>query len=274
MIGVRVGVKVGARAGVAVGVGEDQLAVTASLVGVAIDAASAKYVPANLTQWQTVMAAAGVGSGAPSSLYLLQEASGNAADSIGALPLTAGGTLAYQQAVPGWMRVGIKTTAGSVGTLLTTAAGLPDILTTSCSLLAYVLLPTFAATLRTVVQLGTPFNTEASAELNGTPKTMIFQCDPNTTVGAVDNTSVVRPIWITVNRTGIVSALDTDLEELTAVLSAAAGKQYLLGGDNIMSNNPDNCTYIYAVRFDGAAAELTKSQRRSVLQTLGWTIPW
>jgi hypothetical protein len=274
-VGVRVGVRVGLQAGVAVGVSSDPLGGSAGMSSVARDATSLKYVPSTQAQWNTVLATAGLSSGPPSSIYLLQEASGNAADSAGALPLTAGGTVLYQQTVTGWARKGISTISGTPGTLLTTSAALPDIGTTSCALLAYVLLPTFAATLRTIAQLGDTFSAEASAELNGTPKTMIFQADPNTATGAVDATSVVRPIWFVVNRTGGVAALDTDLEELVAALTATpTGRQYLLGGDNLMSNQPDNCTYIYAVRFDGAAAELTKNQRRSVLQTLGWTIPW
>lgn len=267
-----IGLRIGQRIGPTVGPGGGRV----SMAGVARDATSNIYLPANASQWSTTLAVAGVSSGGPSSLYLLQEAAGNAADSIGAIALTAAGTLAYRQAITGWTAKGIATTAGVAGTLSSSSAGLPDISTTSCALLVYVLLPSGVATLRSVAQIGGPaFNTIAGAQLSSSPKKMVFQLDPNTTTGAVDNTSVVRMIWITVNRTAGTAALDTDLEELTATLtSTPTGKFYFLGGDNSSSEFPDNTTYLYAARFDGAAAETTKAQRRAVLRTLGWSIPW
>jgi hypothetical protein len=243
------------------------------------DATSLIYCPANATEWATTLAVAGIGSGGPSSVYLLQEPSGNAADAIGSFTLTAAGTLAYQQAVAGWTRKGIATTDATPGVLKTTSASLPDISTTSCAILAYVLLPVngSASPGRVVTQLGAAFNTKVSSNLQGAPKAMQGIADPNTVAGTADNTNVVRPVWIQVNRTAGTATIATNLERLTPTLTAIpTGKLMYLGGDNASSEFPGSCTYLYAARFDGAAAELSTAQLRSLLSTttLGWSIPW
>lgn len=248
---------------------------TVSMAGVAQDATSGIYCPASAAQWTTTLAVAGITTGNPSSLYLLQEAAGNPADSIGAFTLTAAGTLLYQQPVTGWTRLGITTTDGVAGSLQSVSASLPDIATTSCLLLLYVLLPLNAAVARTVAQLGSSFSTSARAEVVGVPKNLRGELDPNVANGAADATSVVRLIMIMVDRTNAVGVIASDLETLSPALTATpAGKTMMIGGDNVISNQPPLATNTYAVRFDGAAAELTLAKRRALATTLGWSIPW
>lgn len=249
----------------------------ASLAGVTRDATSGIYCPANATEWASVLAVAGITSGGPSALWLMQEASGNPADFIGSFTLTASGTLLYQQAVTGWTRKGIQTTAGVGGIMQSAAAGLPDIATQSCLLLGYVGCAAIVGTTRTLMQMGTIFAACATAQLAvGAPNRRArYELDPNTTTGADDASTAVRPYAIKVDRTGSVGALYTDLEKLAPALAAnPAGKTVLFGGDNAQTNFPDICQYVYGAALFLGAAEISDANMRLLYQTLGWTVSW
>ena len=244
------------------------------MAGVAQDATRLVYLPATDAQWTQARAVAGDSAGNPSAIWLFQEASGSAADVLGNFNLTKSGTFAYQQAVADMATKGIMTTAGVAGAMISTSASLPDIATTSCALLMYVAMPASVAGTRALGQLGQPFGSTASAQLVPSKK-LNYALDPNTATGGEDPTTVTRPIWITVDRTNNAGTLCSDLENLTATLTATpSSKEVMVGGDNVMSFFPDTCTYTYGALFVGAAAERTLAQRRALLTTLGWSIPW
>ena len=96
MIGSRIGSK-SSFLGSSVGSSADDEGTSGIVPTWSLDATSLKGVPASLSEWNQLIAAYGLGIGAPSDLYLLQEASGNAADSIGAIPLTAAGTIRSEE---------------------------------------------------------------------------------------------------------------------------------------------------------------------------------
>lgn len=275
MIGPRIGVRIGPRIGLAVGVGADTISPgDLAAAGVTRDATRLVYLPASATEWATTLTAANDTKGGPTSIWRMQQTSGDAIDELGNFNLTATGTLLYQQIVSDMATKGISTVQGIAGVLASTAAGLPDISTTSCSLLMYVAMPAIVATTRAIGQLGQPFAFTASAQLVPTKK-LRFALDPNIATGADDLTTVTRPIWITVDRTNGVASLDSDLETLTAPLtSTPSSREVMIGGDNLVSWLPDTFTYPYAVLFVGAAAERTTAQRRTLLTTLGWSPLW
>jgi len=246
-----------------------------SLAGVTRDATNGVYYPATGAENASLIGAAGLTFTA-AALWTLQEASGNAADSIGAFTLTAAGTLAYQQAVAGLSRKGILTTQGVAGTLSSTAAGLPDIGTASCLLWFDVAAPVSVSTTRALGQLGALFGSAASAQfITATNKKLNFACDPNNAAGADDATTTVRSVGIKIDRTGAVAAIYTAAEKLAPALTATpAGKLVMLGGDNLVSFLPDAQAYVWASLYNGANAEWSDAQARSFLSTRGYTVAW
>lgn len=255
-IGSRHGAQIGARVGAPVG---------GRLNTVARDALSGKYVPETLTQWDTVLSVAGITSGGPSSLHLLQEASGNPADSIGSFTLTRTGTVTYQSPVSGWSRLGIAWVDGGNATLLNTDSGLPDVSTTSHMLLGYCLFPGAPPSAQRA--LGGVGTTMTSARISTTPRTQVVA--GATVSGTVDPTNAVRPVIIQVNRTAGAAFVNTDQEEITtANLTGVTGKRIGWGGVGVLT---PNMTLMYLVGFHGAAAEMDIAAKRSLLQTLGFS---
>lgn len=245
---------------------------TDPLAGVAKDA-SGIFCPANAAQWASILAVAGIGSGNPSLLWLLQEASGNAADSIGSFTGTASGTLTYQSSSTGWSRKGIKTSAGVAGTIANTAAGLPDVSTTSIMSLIYADLPGALGTTRTLKQLGTTFGNDITMQINNTPR-LISIAGANSVTGTSNPGSAVRPLVLRSDRTNSRINGYSDQEKMTPAGLGGTGKNVLLGGDNTQTFFPDAVNYLYCAVFTGAAAELTDAQVKTLLQTLGWSIAW
>jgi hypothetical protein len=271
VIGLRTGFAVGARVGIAVGMAADPLAPGASnpLAGVTRDAASGIYCPASAGEWVIVLAAAGIVSGGPSAIYLLQDPSGNPADAIGGFTLTASGAgLAYAQSIPGWTRSGIVTTAGSTGLLQNSSASLPDISTTSHLALSYVKAITQAVATRDVVSVGA-VGTTMRAQSVATTGQARGLCAANPATGTIDSGGAVRPWVVGINRTTPGAALYTDAEKILPAISAGAtGKGIQCG--NVGSSDV-TAAYLYRADFFAGAAELSAAQVKTLLQTLGWS---
>jgi hypothetical protein len=272
-VGPRIGVAVGPRVGVASGVGEDDLfpPTTDVLVGVSRDATSGVYCPANTAEWQIVYTAAGINPAlTPSAVWLMQEASGNLADSVSTFTLVpTGAGIAYQQTEPGWARKSITTTEGADGVLTNTDAGLIDILVGSCAILSYCRTTT-SALLRSIFGMGAAA-TRCSAERLATGAPMI-RCGAVPQDGIVSAAGDIRPWWLTIDRTSLLAELDTDLERIIPTFSAlASGKRITFG---TLQNFCSTCSYNYAAMFFGNAAELTAAQRKTLLLTLGWAPVW
>lgn len=238
------------------------------------DATSGKRVPASTAEWTRVMARAGLASGNPSALWLFQEVSGNPADSIGAFALTAGGTAAsYQQAVAGWTRLGISVADGATSALTTTNASLPDTASASHLVLAYVKMPAAGSgTARNVVCLGATA-TRTAAEISVTTGKLRARSQGNTADSVASHSDgAVRPIVIRTNRTASEADAMSELEKMSPTFDAiTAGKGVRFGAASL---NAAAVTYLYAVSFHAAAAELTDAQIKTLLQTLGWTVAW
>lgn len=240
------------------------------LVGVTRDALSGKYVPANATEWGVVLAAAGIGSGGPSALWLCQEASGNLADSIGAFTMTAAGTgVTYQQSVTGWTRKALQSTDNSTGRFASASASLPDPTTTSYLLLAYVNVLSAPASLRSFMEYGA--STRSRLEILAAPKFQVTM-PANVATGTADPTGAVRPYVLQHNFTASANAGYSDAEKLVpAFTNATTAKQVSLG--SISLSNPA-WQILYGALFVGGAAEWTSTQLKAVEQVLGWTVAW
>lgn len=267
--GIRSGLRSGLRSGINPGD-------SAGMASVARDAGSGVYLPATAAQWTATLAAAGIASGGPSALHLLNDVAGNPVDAIGTFPLTASGTLTYGAGASGWTKVGIATTLGVAGLLQTTAAGLPDISTTSLLALVYAATPATIATTRSLFQVGPTFGSQAAALfITSTNKKLRAVADPNTADGTDDPSVAVHPFILKVDRTNAVCRLYSDREKLSPTLTATpTGKGYALGGDNTMSFFPDTFVFLYSALFFGGSAEMGDASVHALLQTLGWSLAW
>lgn len=235
------------------------------------DATSGKGVPASSAEWTAVMSAAGIASGGPSALHLCQEAAGNLADPVGGLTLTAAGTAAtYQQAVAGWARKAVLMADAATTVFSTTDAALPDLASASMMTIAYVSFPAAnPATIRGIVQLGAN-GTRAAAEFAATG-ILSATCGANTTTAAGDIKNAVRPVVTRYNFTASEMDAMTDVAKASPAWSAGSGKRLGIGTG---ARAAGALGYMYLATFFGAAAQLSDAQVKTLLETLGWAIPW
>jgi hypothetical protein len=237
------------------------------------DAAAGIYLPETLSQFRILAAYAGLTGMEPSNGYLLQEASGDAADSFGAETLPDTTLEGYQQAVTDWTRTAVTTgPQGDPSYFFDSGGTWPNKATTSTlTLLLYARTAAVTGT-RDLMAIGA---TTVAALLNvqitadGFLKLTVGAGDSAT--GAVDyGADVVVPIIVQHDVTNEVTRLITDQEVLApdfSVLETGAG--IALGG---VDSSPG--AYLYALMFEGESAELTLTQIRTFLQTMGFTVTW
>lgn len=232
--------------------------------------ASGQYTPANATEWATFMTAIGLGTGNPSLLWGMQESSGTIGDSIGAFTGNPTGTVfTYATPVSGWSRVGLQFSGGGTNQVANVDTGLPDLGTTSMMVLAYIL-PNSSGGLRDYFNIGT---TKVRArQTNGTGFNNIMH-GANTQSGTIVTNGQVHPFALRHNKTAGTSLLVTDLNEklIPTFDVGVTGKSIQLG--DATARCP-SMVVLYLAAFFGAAAELTDAQLKTLLQGLGWTIPW
>ncbi len=267
--GVQSGLRSGVRSGIdasyggaGAGAGADPMA------GVTRDATSNVYMPATLGEWATARSAAGLSVGAVTSIWRLQDTSAGAVDVTGTNNLTAYGTVSYQNAVTGWSAKAIGMADGAAGAeIASTAASLPDLTTTSALVLTYIALPSAPAASRTIMGLGAvSYQTRVS-----TTPAFTFYAGANSAAGASNLSTSVRPHVLRHNITASTAMYCTDQEKVAPALVAATGKRIDLGGFDLAA---PTVRYVYAAMFTGTAAELSDANVKSLLQVLGWVIPW
>lgn len=236
------------------------------------DGTSAIAIPQSATEWSSFIAGKGLSVSSPASLYRCQESAGpTIADSIGAFPLSvAGSGDSYQNVVTGWASKAIKLTDGVSGSFRSLSTSLPDISTTSCAILAFVVFPgSIPAATRALFQLGS--TTIATARMNVTTGFLSAVSGANVANGATNETSAVIPVFLKVDRTGAAQVCYTATEKLVPAFSTSlTGKQFYLGN----SGTAGSFGYLYACRWDGAAAEISDANVKALLQAMGWTVTW
>lgn len=269
-IGIQIGIQVGVQAGSRIGIGD--AASGNPMAGVSQDATSLKYAPATAGEWTITMAAAGIGTGNPSALHLMQEASGDLLDSIGAFPLTSIGTgQSYQQAVAGWTRKAVTIANAQTNAWQSVDAALPNILTTSMLILAYVKPTTLGA--QRALFGGGAAATKIEALTAATTGAAVGVCVGNSAAGAIDSGTQVRPWALQINRTAGTMTLYTDAEKLVPTFNATAAGQSISFGAFVISSA--TAAFLYSATFFVGAAEFSSAQVKTLLTTLGWSgIPW
>lgn len=240
----------------------DTLTVTSALT---VDGTSGKGVPANAAEWT------GLGLTC-SHLYLLQEPSGNAADSVGSTALPATNVAVYQYAVPSWTRDAMLLSPESGDRRLNaTGSPWPDKSVTSQMLFMYWERSGLAGSEWNIASLGGG-GSLVEARITASEFLKIVS-GANSATGAVDyGNEVAIPLIIQFDKTNSVQRLITHQEILTPTYTTPGSPNGLwLGaaGVNVASGG-----YLYAAEFEGASAELTRTQLKTLLQDLGWTVTW
>lgn len=240
-----------------------------------VDATSAKATPASSAEWSALIASAGLAVSTPNYLHLCQEASGNLADTIGGLTLTANGTPAYQQAVAGWTRLGVKGDGLTANQRFRSAAA-PNPSTTSMAILAFVALGTQTASVQALMSVGAVSDTMVSAYLNGAPAVgrLRYRESANITdtTTATDYQARVTPIMLLIDHTGTRARLYTDLEKVSPTYGLPSTvTAYCLGAD---SGTWAPSTILYSCGWSGAAAEISDANVKALFTALGYAPPW
>lgn len=242
------------------------------MAGVTQDATSSKYVPANATEWNTTRAAAGISSGNPTSLYLCQEGSGNLADTLSTNTLTPFNNPTYAQAVTGWTRTAVGSNDGSDAFTCSTI-GNPA--AESYLVLAYIKLTGVPGATAPVLSVGSGAGVADRRHAAATTAPVYNARDFNAATinvnGTSDPSTTVRPVVLLINRAGSEFSVLTDQDKILTSWTAPSS------GTNSYFSIADGCPacqFLYVALFSGAAAELTRTQIKTLLTTLGWSIAW
>src|SRR6185295_13988613 len=190
------------------------------LVSWTVDATSGIAVPANATEWNSFRSYNKLSIANPNSLWLCQESSGNLADSIGALTLTAASGPTYRNAVAGWSRFGVGMADASVARFVAAAGVGPDPTTTSQTWMFIFSLPTVPAATRCLGGITTSNAVtccKADWLVSGFPSINVVGVS---TDGIVVHSSATYPFMVTYNRTGLVAQTYTNREKVVGTYNA------------------------------------------------------
>ncbi len=238
-----------------------------------VDATSGKPVPANASEWSNFITTNGLTLATPDYLHLCQEASGNLADTIGGLTLTANGTPAYQQSITGWTRKAVRGNGTTAAQRFLNGSG-PNPSTTSVAQFFYLQTAGFDATVRYISCIGTVDNLSVIGIVSGVSTLRVRQ-SANIATGTGDYANRVTPCLLVYNQTTGQSALYTDLEKIKpgATGTPASNTGYSLGpasGGTWASSG-----VLYFAGWTGAGATaFTDATAKTFLQALGYTVPW
>lgn len=235
-----------------------------------VDATSGIGAPADSTEWATINSSESL-SAAPDNLWLMQEASGNLSDSIGAITLTASGTVSYQNAISGWSRYGLGTTDGTAGKWGVSSGTGPDPSSTSVAALLYVRIDN-VTTERNLLSL-----TDSSGNLlviNVTAGGLLrAYVDTNNASGGTNyEAGSVFPLLFVYDRTNSRARVFTDVEKISPTYGSgtADGLKFFGGNSTAVLTG----RYLYGAWFTGSDAEWlsTDANAKALLEALGWTV--
>lgn len=230
------------------------------------DATSGEYFPNSATQWSNFRTFHGLAQPAPNSLRLCQEGSGNLADSIGSVTMTATGTPLYSQAIAGHTRVGVSAATDGGAQRFSAAAGIgPDPSTTSILMVAYTQLPATPVASRAVLGINITSTTD-SVRLQHliTTGLMRLQNDGTTTDSAGAISSETHVLGLRFHRGSRTVAYNND-EKVTSTLHS----------DGILDGAKGFCNgtlarVCYEMTWSGAAAEGSDADLKAMYVALRW----
>lgn len=239
-------------------------ATTISAVGNTIprDGPGNVYIPSTAAHFTTL------GISTPSSVWLCQEASGNLADSIGAVTLTENNTPGYNTAVAGWTRTAVSSNSQANERFAVVAGTYPPA-ANSVAWLVYAAFDTDAVLNKILVSACATLHT-----LIDTAGKLRLTVDSNTATTAAVHSSVggvtVRPVLFVYDRNASTAKLHTDLEEITATFAdiTVDATKGLFG---VGGTSPDSGKILYAATWHGVGAQ---GLSKATLSALGWSLPY
>lgn len=265
MIGQRVGVRTGVYVGVAAGISEDELW---DQPGSGDGPGQMIKVPMSAASFLST-----TGRNATHA-YTCQEASGNLIDQIGSLNMVAIGGPLYAVPVVGWTRVGVGfNRTNSQGFNVGAGVGPNPTATPVAMLIYYTTRATVGQNELLMISDGGP-NAWVMAMDNGSSGGTL-----STFCGAAINAGVsphqdgaVHPLLITYDPAGTVNRY-TDLERddgtfAAGVIDGVKG----IGADGTQASHLGEVLAYWILQ--GADAQFTALQARTLLQSLGWAPPW
>lgn len=238
-------------------------------IAVDIDAASGKGVPS--TAFQFTMLGLTLHSG-----WLAQEASGNLAGfGPSAFTLTANATPLYQQAVAGWTRTASAFNQTVAQRFMAGAGTGPNPASTSVLWLAYYVGQTGPGGQRGVISAGTNVAIGHTNTSNSLRLACVGVNTDDTTTDPVGD-DLVHPLILKYDRTNSAVVMYTDEVKTVGTFNSGAtdnNKGY--GGGPLFTASPPALSgVLYGFVLSGANAELSDAQVKTLLQALGWTVPW
>ncbi len=239
------------------------------MAGVTKDATSNKFVPANLTEWATTIAAAGISISPPDHLWLLQDAGTPYAAAIGSISLSdAGSRHDNAVTITGWSRKGQRSRGDE---FKTSDSSLPNPLTQSQMLLVYAIpeVPGVSQTLSSNMYFGDAVQDALwQMQTDGTQAVIGL----TSTNGLATVTNVVHPMFLQSHRADSKVRLVTDQEKLEGTIGSPDTTKYIALGGNSINNGA--VSYLYCAAWDATNAEISTANMKLLLQTLGWTVAW
>lgn len=237
-----------------------------------IDSTSSKAVPANTTEWNAFNTAAGIGMSAPTSIWLMQDSSGNATDVNALAPLTPTGTVKYSQPLTGWTRLGMGWNANGAHYLSDVAdSDLPEVSTQSALYLAYSQVSTTPAGDRMLFLAGDSNGIKVLINSSNQIKGLWNAGSATTGPSAVG--TGVRPIILQHNVTSKYLRVYTDQDVIT--IPWATGTSSLasfFAGGAVETTAAQLIAYM--AMWKGSAAEQSPYRIKQLLTALGYTPAW
>ncbi len=239
-----------------------------------VDSGSSKAVPSSTAQWNTMISDNALTISAPNAIVLCQEGSGPLADSGSAgLVLVPSGSPLYGQAIAGWSRLAVGTTDGtSTQRFRSTQTLLPNILTESMLVLAYIQINNNPAAVRGVLGMGLTQVEMRCAVGGGGNGLARVSGGGQTSTSALNNGTGVRPYVLRINRTDSTQRLFDDRQKLAPAFGTGTQSGELLEFGATIGAAPPTARLLYMAVWFGASAEMSDAQINAMLTALGWTV--
>lgn len=234
-----------------------------------LDGTSGHGVPNSAAQWQDLITNNALSITPPNGLWLMQAQSGPITPAIGAVMIPGTNTNAgtYRRAVPGWTRFAIATTANQNTAFgNNTASELPNVSTSSMTILAYYATPTPPNQTSSIV-FGGSGGGFAEVGLDSASHFKLSVGSSNAT-GTVDHGTDVVPIILKMDVDHSQQVLYVDHEKIIGTYAPLASSRGLLLA--AANHTAPEGRWLYMAAWYGAGAELTDAQVSSLLTALGW----
>lgn len=272
MIGSRLGSITQPLLGSAVGSISDDEGLSDPFAGITVDSGLDWRLPNNSVEW-AILRSATVGTWRmPNHLWLLQEASGNPADTLGTglglrnlTATTAAAAPLYQQTIPGVTRKFI-TGNGALNNCNLSNTSMVNTATGSYAWLG-VVRSDQATVLRNVVVYGSPtFSQPANKKF----RLRLNASLQNTTA---DHTDTVQLVFVVYNLAASTIKMYTPLEKLEVAFSASVASTLTL---QLSATGDTTIAYFgYSAAWDQASAEFTDAQAKNLMEgILKFSVPW